>query len=300
MSKNVNIKILSSFVGLWLTSLLTGEIEVLLGFFLIFTFGILHGSNDILLIAKVKGEASKFSFPKILTVYIITVLLAVALFIYTPILGLILFIIFSAFHFGEQHWMNQNIEAADIIKKIYFFIYGGFILMLLFVFNKKEVIEIVKAIADYNLDETIITYTFSFVALCFALFTLILTAKSKIFKHNILLELFYLLLFCIIFKVSTLIWGFTIYFIFWHSLPSLNDQIHFIYGECNNKNIIRYCKNAVIYWAISLLGIATVYYVFNNENIFYAVFFSFIAAVTFPHSIVITKMFKQKKRNLTR
>jgi hypothetical protein len=44
---------------------------------------------------------------------------------------------------------------------------------------------------------------------------------------------------------------------------------------------------------------AIVIFVFHEEKLLYAIIFSFIAAVTFPHAIVITKMFKQKKTQST-
>jgi Brp/Blh family beta-carotene 15,15'-monooxygenase len=122
--------------------------------------------------------------------------------------------------------------------------------------------------------------------------------KSKTFKKIILAEIFYLLIFTIVFKVSTLIWGFTIYFILWHSIPSLIEQVKFIYGELSKKTVLNYCKKAFPYWIISLIGIAIVYVMFNDAKMFNALFFSFIAAVTFPHTLVINKMFINKKAQL--
>ena len=63
------------------------------------------------------------------------------------------------------------------------------------------------------------------------------------------------------------------------------------------KNHLDYFKKAFPYWIVSLIGIIIVYFIFRQKQIFYAIFFSFIAAITFPHTIVINKMFKQKKRH---
>jgi hypothetical protein len=57
--------IVSSFLGLWITTLFPEDFELILGFFLIFTFGMIHGSNDILIINSFTNE-SNFSFGKIL------------------------------------------------------------------------------------------------------------------------------------------------------------------------------------------------------------------------------------------
>lgn len=295
MNKFNNISIILSFIGLWITSYFSGDLEIIFGFILIFSFGILHGSNDILLIKSLSPSKNKDPFLKILITYLIIVLAAVMLFYYIPLIALVLFILFSAFHFGEQHWEHQKFEINKYLRMSFYFIYGNFILLLLFEFNKTEVIQVIASITNYQLNEIIITYGFISTSIVLGLLLFLFILKSKSFKNLIPLELFYLLIFCILFKVSTLIWGFTIYFIFWHSLPSLHDQISYIYGEYSKKNMLLYCKNAFPYWVISLIGIGLVYFIFKDANIFYAVFFSFIAAVTFPHSIAINKMFKSKK-----
>jgi Brp/Blh family beta-carotene 15,15'-monooxygenase len=295
MNKINNISIILSFIGLWITSFFSGAFEIVFGFILIFSFGILHGSNDILLIETLSNSKTKHPFAKILITYLLIVLVAIFVFYYVPLVALILFIVFSAYHFGEQHWEHRNLDAPKWLLNIFYYVYGLFILFLLFVLNKIEVIDVVTSITTYNFSEELITYSFIAIAITFSLLITYLYLTSKSFKKLIFKELFYLLVFGILFKVSTLIWGFTIYFIFWHSIPSLFEQVSFIYGDYNKNTILKYCKNAIPYWLISLIGISIVYYIFKDQKIFYAIFFSFIAAVTFPHSIVITKMFKHKK-----
>ena len=110
MNKFNNISIILSFIGLWITSYFSGDLEIIFGFILIFSFGILHGSNDILLIKSLSPSKNKDPFLKILITYLIIVLAAVMLFYYIPLIALVLFILFSAFHFGEQHWEHQKFE----------------------------------------------------------------------------------------------------------------------------------------------------------------------------------------------
>ena len=295
MEKIYNISIVLSFLGLWLTSIIPGDFEILIGFILIFSFGILHGSNDILLIDTISNQKTKFPFLKVIAIYLVTVLTAVILFYVLPTLALILFILFSAFHFGEQHWENKMLDTNTVIIRAYYFFYGLFILMLLFMFNQEEVLEVVKSITGNNISNQIIIIIFIITSIVLILLSIIMIFKSDIFKSLIIKELFYLLVFAIVFKVSTLIWGFTIYFIFWHSIPSLFEQVNFIYGDFKKKNVIMYLKKALPYWIISLIGITVVFFIFKEQKLFYAILFSFIAAVTFPHSLVISKMFQNKK-----
>lgn len=295
MKKIYNISIILSFVGLWITSHLSGTTEIILGFSLIFSFGILHGSNDILLINRISKRKQNRKVIKILSIYILTVFSAVLVFYYIPQIALFLFILFSSFHFGEQHWENKNLNINKYVNTILYFIYGMLVLQTLFVFNSEEVVEIVYSISNHTIKNSLINYSFISTVICYLLLNLFITIKYEALNTVFLTEIFYLIIFSIIFKVSTLIWGFTIYFIFWHSIPSLFQQVSFIYKDFNKKTVLKYCLNAFPYWIISLLGISLVFYFYKDDKMFYGIFFSFIAAVTFPHTLVINKMFLHKK-----
>lgn len=292
MYKVQKITVIASFLGLWLTSYLSDKNQLVLGFILIFTFGILHGANDLVLISQLENR-KKQSFFKILISYIAIVLISALLFTKIPIVALTLFILVSAYHFGEQHWQDIEKNGNKIITKIFQFNYGLIILLLLFIFNKKEVIEIVFKITTVSIAEKTISIAFFIVLLLFLINTYILYKKSETFKNIIIEQLFYLVLLCLIFKVSSLIWGFTIYFIFWHSIPSLNDQIRFLYGKYSFTNFKKYFKSAFLYWIISLVGISILYFISKDLIIFDTLFFSFLASITFPHAIVILKMYKK-------
>ena len=285
--------IVSSFIGLWITSLLPESFELILGFILIFTFGMIHGSNDLMIVNRL-SNSNNSKFFSILLTYLFVVSSAILIFYLVPVLALSLFVLFSAYHFGEQHWEETLYGFNSFLKRIFFFCYGMLILFMIFNFNPEKVVEIIYEITSYSLleiysSEVIITL----VAILLLLISYGLYNKS-IKIPSILRELALLLVLGIIFKASSLIWGFTIYFILWHSIPSLLDQITFIFGDLEKKSIFKYAIAALPYWLISLIGITFLFLIFKNEKHFYSLFFAFIAAVTFPHAIVMLKMFTKK------
>ena len=294
--KNIyNLSIILSFLGLWITSIFSGQIEIILGFVLIFSFGVLHGSNDILLIDTFSNSKTKYTFLRVLCTYLFAVFSVIILLYLVPAVALVIFIVFSAFHFGEQHWDYRLIKVPEVILNIFYLLYGLLVLQILFFLNQDDVTIIVNSIISDTIPENLIRYCFIFNIAAFVLLSFYMFFKSRAFKKNILIELFYLLVFTIIFKVSTLIWGFTIYFILWHSIPSLFEQVVFIYGDFSKQNLLSYCKKAFPYWIISLIGITIAYFLFKNTKIFNTIFFSFIASVTLPHALIINKMFGRKK-----
>ena len=294
MSKYSNIAIVSSFFCLWLDSYLSHNYQLLLGFLFIFTFGILHGANDIVLVKTLNNSQNNISFLKILMYYVAIVGLGVISFYLFPLIALILFIIVSGYHFGEQQWQCLVDLDKNKLKVGFQIIYGIFILFLLFNFHQIEVQKIVQEITEVKIPIIYISILLKVIGILLSAILLYLYIYVENLRKQILLEIFYLLVFTIIFLSSSLIWGFAIFFIIWHSIPSMLDQMKFLYLDVNFNNFKLYFKSAFIYWIASLFGIALLYYIFKDEKIFNALFFSFLAAITFPHALVILKMFKQK------
>lgn len=293
MPKYSKISIIASFFGLWITSFLDNKYQIFVGFLLIFSFGILHGANDLMVLQKINASKRQISFLKLILSYITVVLFSAGLFITIPWLALLLFIIVSGYHFGEQHWEKLEFSDQKWLKMIFQFNYGIFILLLLFVFHIKEVQQIVFSIIRIDIQFIDIKILLQLFTFTLSLFFIFFYYKSINFRSKAVEELLYLVVFAILFKMGSLIWGFALYFIFWHSNPSLHDQIKFLYGKYSFNNFMLYFKSAFIYWIISLVGIFVLYGIFKNETIFDALFFSFLAAITFPHTFVILKMFKK-------
>jgi Brp/Blh family beta-carotene 15,15'-monooxygenase len=168
------------------------------------------------------------------------------------------------------------------------------ILVILFYFNTKEVIEIIYEITKYTISAEHIEGAVLIALSVFVILSIRLYLISTEFKNNLIEQLFYLVVLAVVFKASSLIWGFTIYFIFWHSIPSLNDQLIFLYGSSTWSDFKKYFKTAFIYWFISLIGVFGLYYIAKDMVVFDALFFAFLASITFPHFIVILNMYQKK------
>ena len=297
MNNIFKFSIVTSFLGLWITTHVPESFELIFGFILIFTFGMIHGSNDLLIINKILEKSKYYSKLSVLTAYLLIVSFAILIFYWTPALALFLFVLFSAYHFGEQHWEHSLSKLNKILKSTFYFSYGLLILYLLFAFNEVGVKSIIYEITGYQLTNL---YSFPLLLVLGSYVGAVLAFElyfDRLSREIVLTELFSLAVLTIIFKSSSLIWGFTIYFILWHSIPSLAEQIKFVYGDFKLKSTLKYCKSAAPYWIISLIGMAVLYTVFIGEKHFYSLFFAFIAAVTFPHAFVMVKMFSKKKHN---
>ena len=253
----------------------------------------IDGSNDLMIVNRL-SNSNDSKFFSILLTYLFVVSSAIVIFYLVPVLAMSLFVLFSAYHFGEQHWEETLNEFNSYLKRIFFFCYGMLILFMIFNFYPDKVVEIIYEITSYSLLEI---YSLEVITTLVGILFLLISYglyNNSIKLPSVLRELALLLILGIVFKASSLIWGFTIYFILWHSIPSLLDQITFIFGDLEKKSIFKYAIAALPYWLISLIGISVLFLIFKNEKHFYSLFFAFIAAVTFPHAIVMLKMFTKK------
>ncbi len=261
-------------------------IDILSGFGIL-TFGIVHGANDLLLINKTTNTTKS-----ILTqffIYLSLVLLFFIFFYNIPSLALITFVMLSSYHFGEHQWTLFE-KTNNYIIKILYFSYGLLIFSILFYFNFKEVSVIIKDITNQSLDFTFFKDLLIFSSLTTLIISIIL---FKHLKNQLLIQIFLLIFFVITVYFTDLLLSFAIYFVLWHSLPSILEQSKFLFGSSERTHLKIYLKKASLYWIFSILGLIVTYYIFkNSQSQLLSIFFSFLAAITFPHTFIISKIKK--------
>lgn len=289
--------IVISFLSLWLNSYFSSKGLYLLGLFLILVFGIFHGANDIVIINKSVKSLKNKSLIAIISIYLTIVGLFAVFFSFLPDIALFVFVLLSAYHFGEQHWNRILMSTHYLMKFIFEFIYGCIIFGLIFMFHQSEVEDIIGAICNYSVSLNFLPYLLIVLGSMLLVVGFFIYRSNRLFKSQLSEQILYLLVLTIIFKVTNLIFSFAIYFVLWHSIPSLYDQINFIYGDVTKKTITKYIKNAFLYWLVSIVGLLGFYWLLKDTAVFEALLFSFIAAITFPHVLVINNMFKQDSKS---
>ena len=248
-------------------------------------FGIIHGANDIYLI--IRGNSKNKKISKTTFIYVFIVLLITLIFFSFPLLSLIFFVLFSCYHFGEQQWtiLDENIDSG-----LLFFANGLLIFATLFYFHRNEVIEIVFMISNFILIEDF----FKWLLITSILLTVIsLLINYKRVKSQILNQIILFPFLMIVFSQLSLFNSFALYFVIYHSIPSILEQTNFLYGSSTFPMLKKYFITALPYWITALIGLLVFYLIFSKNFTFSLdIFFSFLAAITFPHVIVIYKMKK--------
>ena len=292
-------KIIKSRISIILTSLIVSYFisdvyENILGFILILSIGVIHGANDMLIINRYSTKESNKNHNLFFFYYLMIVIIGFTLFYIIPSLALLAFIAVSVYHFGEQHWeVNlSNTNLSSKIKLSLIISHGLAFFIIIFMNNLEEVNEVLASFYISSLNYSYLALSLFSVSILY----LFLLVYNKILRNHFINEIIFFVLLYILTLSSTLIYGFAIYFIFFHSLLSIKDQVKFIYNDDKTSSIKKYIRNSMPYFILALTFLLIFYFYVDLQKVnLLQIIFTFLAAITFPHVIVIEKMYSHKK-----
>lgn len=291
LSKYEFKKLLHTLLSVVIGVLLPERFLVPIAVINVLTIGIIHGANDLFILSKTIKTIKKRSFGYLFFSYVFFVLIMVFALQSVPQWALLLFILASAYHFGEQQWYTSQI--VNSLKTYFFYVfYGGFLFALLFYTHPSQTIAVVE-------DITALVLSFAFLkillVMAIILSLLLVVLNFNNLKSQFLFQFLALLTLIILFTQTSLLWSFSVYFILWHSLPSLKEQAHELFPK-NSNSIGMYIKLALPYWILAMIGFGLALFFYrDNYTTLLSVFFSFLAAITIPHVFVIFKMYQKRE-----
>ncbi len=295
MSKIIIFRIVVMTFFIILSYLLSTNYQDLVGFTLILSVGLIHGANDLLIIKRNISSNTNFSQFNSFIAYFGIVLIGLIFFYFFPSFALISFIIVSIYHFGEQHIeaipQNKNLKSRQRSISI---ISHGILLFTIIFMNNTEVVR--DVFSSFNI--VFLNYNFLTIILIITsiLYVSILIIKKDL-RSFLITEILFFGLFYFLSITSTLILCFSVYFIFFHSILSIKDQVKYIYGSNYSKSLKRYIINSLPYFILALIFLILFYiYTEIDDNDLLPIIFTFLAAITFPHVLVIEKMYRTMKQ----
>ena len=295
MSKIIIFRIAVATFFIILSCLFSVNYQDMVGFSLILSVGLIHGANDLLIIKRNTSSDTNFSQFKSFIKYFGIVLAGLIFFYFFPSFALISFILVSIYHFGEQHIeaipLDKNLKNSR--RYISIISHGILLFTIIFMNNTKVVVDV---FSSFNI--VFLNYNFLIIIL---IITSILYASILIIKKDLQLflisEILFFGLFYFLSITSSLILCFSVYFIFFHSILSIKDQVKYIYGSNNSKSLKRYIKNSLPYFILALIFLILFFiYAEIDNNDLLPIIFTFLAAITFPHVLVIEKMYRTMKQ----
>ena len=294
MTKIIIFRIAIFTIFLLLSYLLSANYQDMIGFALVLSVGLIHGANDLLIIKKNSKFSSNYSQFWPFFTYVGLVFIGFTFFYLFPSFALIAFIIVSVYHFGEQHL--EAIPITKSLKNNYRFIsivsHGIILFTIIFMNNINTVNNVFLSFKINFLNSN----TLNIILITTAIVYISTLVINKYLTSFIFSEILFFVLFYFLSLTSTLILCFSVYFIFFHSILSIKDQVKYIYGNNDSSSLKRYLLNSMPYFILALIFLILFYnYAEIDNSDLLPIIFTFLAAITFPHVIVIEKMYRSIK-----
>lgn len=258
---------------------------------LIAFIGIPHGAVDHLLFLKKTNRNKTYFY----SFYIALLTLYGISWIYFPMISLSLFLILSAYHFGQSQFEKYDVHI--LTKKIIGFIWGVIVLSGLVVFNFNE-IQIV--LTDYDeLNAFVNLFNLEYFKIICLISTMIFLAIGLVnlrFK-SLVKELIYISLIGVTFLIQPLLLGFALFFIFNHSYTVMRSEYKFLSKYDTHFNLSKFIKALTPFTLLSILGTSFLYYLSSTGWITMSLPFILlitISSLTFPHAIVMEVFYTKR------
>lgn len=246
--------------------------------------GIPHGALDHLLTKNKK--TSLFSF---IASYLLVVCLYLLLWQFLPFFSLLVFVVYSSFHFGESE-LIQNKESIKTFKEyLKAFAFGFTILTFIISTHLEESINIIHKMTNVSdlffleINRQFIQVIISIVSFSFILVQYLQSKKSSIVS---------LLLLLIAGIFVPLMLAFGLYFILQHSY---NAWTHLQKGL--QLNSMELHKKSALFTVGAVLIFVTITFLVRDSSNLQALltnFFVFIACISFPHFVLMHLFYKSK------
>lgn len=265
---------------------LDSSYSILLFLIVMLSIGIPHGSVDHI-IAFINPDARRFNSKLVFyIIYLSLIIINIVLWIISPFLGLLIFLLISCYHFGETQVLGYN--STD--NKLLNFVIGANILLSLFLNNIIELQGILYILPEFSgLDLSNFDGAFflllSVVVLMLSIVNFDIRRKVPLYAEITILYM--------VFYHTDLLTSFALYFGFCHSLPMLMLE----FKEFKSDNFIKFYLKTLPFTILSLVFGFLLYH-FNNDlltsdNLILFVFI-IISSLTLPHVFIMKDFVKDK------
>ncbi|MCH2215099.1 MAG: Brp/Blh family beta-carotene 15,15'-dioxygenase [Flavobacteriales bacterium] len=260
----------------------------------IFLLGIPHGAIDNVLYTRNKRVKNT----EFLIVYSSIVLLNVALWFILPEIAYVLFLLISAYHFGQSQF-THHFKGQKILHQVFFMSWGLCIISALILFNLSELELIVKSYDEFAVFESVhyrpIFLSVFIVSSLITLTGLIFLRYKNVFSNDtVIIELLVLGLILFSFYLMPIIIGFTLYFVILHSLKVLNEEYRYLKKTGVIQSLTSFVKLLTPFSLISLLGLfllfGLIHFGILKISFGYCVLIM-ISSITLPHVFVMDKFY---------
>lgn len=285
---------LALFVGsLYLVFTPDDDVTNIISLVAILFFGIPHGAID----HKIHLKFSKKSnVRKFILIYVLVGLGFLLWWVLMPMKALLIFIILSAYHFGQE--LIEDI-AETPKNPILNLIWGVIVLVSPIIFKFNELLPTINFIGsqsifnisrDFQIITVLVIHLVGYAHLIYLFFKGIIhkIAVIRLIIFSIYLLLSYFLLPFIV--------AFALYFVLFHSINAMRHQFFWMRDRSTDYTFIIFLKDLSPFTILTIVGMSGLIYFLKPDDwsVFFTYFFVFISLLTLPHAMLFDELYVSK------
>lgn len=257
--------------------------------FLLF-LGIPHGAIDNVLYMR----NNKVSNTKFIAVYLVFVGVNVVLWILIPGIAYLLFLLLSAYHFGQSQYTHY-FARQQLPHQVFFLFWGVSVLSGMIYLNIEEIYQIMNSYEDFavfsSLHQQDVMYWLFIVSTGLTVLSMfIFHIRKDLTLEAVFMEILILGLILLCFFLMPLMIGFTLYFVILHSFKVLREEYNYLNSENIVTSVKGFVKLVAPFTLLSIIGIAMLFGLIYLEiwSLSYGyMLLIVISSITLPHVYVM-------------
>nr|WP_245531174.1 Brp/Blh family beta-carotene 15,15'-dioxygenase [Belliella baltica] len=206
-----------------------------------------------------------------------------------PAVSLAIFLLISAYHFGQGHFIHLKIVKY---KRLTYFIVGCNFLGVILFSDYIATATILESIVDITpfIDYGSITMISLFIS------SLIVVSIQNLNKIHLLLAEIIVLSFLL--YLLPVLMAFILYFGFWHALPSMMAEFDSLTANIQHGKIKKFIVQLAPFSIISFIGIGLILFLatsYLNEEQMILLFFILVSLISAPHIWVMNNFLEKRE-----
>lgn len=209
---------------------------------------------------------------------------------FLPQFALLIFLGFSAYHFGQTHFLKDSIRSIQ--STLLYLSRGAFFLAVILFGDFQMTKFILDPIVDLQNTQG---YGLPIILFLFVLTTALEYQSHRRISKSSIVDL--VILAPILFFTPLFV-GFIVYFGFWHAFPSMRLEYEFLGQFPKYQSFKKFASQMIPFTILSLVGIAGLLFAGNHflsENELMLLFFILISLISFPHIFYMDHFIKKFK-----
>ena len=285
---------LALFVGsLYLVFTPDDDMTNIISLVAILFFGIPHGAID----HKIHLKFSKKSnVRKFILIYVLVGLGFLLWWVLMPMKALLIFIILSAYHFGQE--LIEDI-AETPKNPILNLIWGVIVLVSPIIFKFNELLPTINFIGSkslYNISRDLQIITVLVIHLVGYAHLVYLLFKGIIHKIAVIRLIIFSIYLLLSYFLLPFIVAFALYFVLFHSINAMRHQFFWMRDRSTDYTFIIFLKDLSPFTILTIVGMSGLIYFLKPDDwsVFFTYFFVFISLLTLPHAMLFDELYVSK------